>query len=109
MTYQVLVRESGRKGYTAQVLALPSVKVAAPTADLAVARAKDAITELLRDAQVVEVDVDTDLLASLAGIYEGDDQFQDVLASIAEHRAATTAEELAQWDADRETTAVGEP
>ncbi len=109
MTYQVVVRESTRRGYTAQVPALPSVKVSAPTVAEAVARARSAIADLLRGAQVIEVDVATSPLASLAGIYEGDEQFRDVLESIRESRDATTAEELAQWDEGSDTPADDAP
>lgn len=98
MTYQVLVRESAEKGYTAQVPALPSLEVSAPTVAEAVARAKAAIADELRGAQVVEVDVPSDPWASLAGLYESDPQFEDVLQSIAECREALTAEDLARWD-----------
>jgi len=98
MTYQILIRNAAEQGYTAQVLALPSVKASAATPAEAVAQARQALAEMLHDAQVVEVEVASHPLAHLAGLYQGDGQFQEVLQDIAAYRAAMTAEELAQWE-----------
>jgi len=100
MTYQVLVREDAERGYTARVLSLPSLEVSAPTEAEAIAGAQAAIAETLRGARVVEVDVDVAAhpWAALAGLYEGDEQFERVLEDVEAYRRAVSAEELAEWD-----------
>ena len=87
MTYQVLVRPLGQ-GYTAQVLSLPLLEVSAPTEAQAIAGAQAAIADTLRGARLVEVDVATETLAGLAGLYQNDEQFQEVLREIEAFRAA---------------------
>ncbi len=103
VTYQVLVREDAGRGYTARVLALPSLEVCAPTEAQAIAGAQAAIAEALRGARVVEVAVATHPWANLAGLYQGDEQFQDVLHEIDAQREALGSRELADRHGDRPT------
>ena len=101
MTYQVLVREESGRGYTARVLSLPSVEVSAPTEAEAIAGAHAAIREALRGARIVEVAVATHPWANLAGLYEGEEQFRDVLDEVEAYREAVSRQELAESAAGR--------
>ena len=110
-TVLVLVRdesETGR-GYTARVLSLPSVEISAPTESEAVAGAQAAIADVLRGGRIVEVDVETEHpLAALAGLYQGDEQFEEVLEEIRAYREEISAEELAGWEADASASNPGD-
>ncbi|MBM3498881.1 MAG: hypothetical protein FJX74_09445 [Armatimonadetes bacterium] len=101
MTYQVLVRGNARRGYTARVLSLPSVEVSAPTEAQAIAGARAAIAEVVRDARLVEVEVAAHGWAPLAGLYEGDQQFAAVLEEIQAYRGALSSQEALAMQADR--------
>ncbi|MBM3474629.1 MAG: hypothetical protein FJX75_15300 [Armatimonadetes bacterium] len=99
----MLVREDAERGYTARVLSLPLPEISARTEAEAIAGAQAAIADTLRGARVVEVDVDVPShpWAALAGIYEGDEQFERVLEEIEAYRKVLSSQELAEWDSDR--------
>ena len=98
MTYQILVRGAEERGYTAQVLAWPGLRASAATPTEAIAQAREVLAQVLQDAQVVEVEVETHPLAGLAGLYQDEEQFPAVLRDMAAYRGAVTAAEWAAWE-----------
>jgi len=77
VTYPVVL-EAGGEGYVATLALWPHVRVTAPTREAALARARDALAEQLRSAEVVMVDVEEDPWQEIAGKYADDERLREI-------------------------------
>ncbi len=92
MSYSVLLRNQSPKGYRATLLAWPGLVVEARTREDALEKIRTAITEMLTDGEVVELEVpDIHPIISAPynetfGMFRDDPTFSDFLTEVEQYR-----------------------
>ncbi|MCB9171865.1 MAG: hypothetical protein H6637_02985 [Ardenticatenales bacterium] len=93
MTYKVLVHNHPSNGYKATALGLPDYVIEAATREAALLGIREAISGILAQSEIVEVDIPTDAPPIAAtseetfGMLRDDPTFDDFVAEVQHYRA----------------------
>ena len=99
-TYDILLENLDKKGYTARVLAWPDCVVEAPTREAALMQIRAMILERLAKAEIVTLEIQPEEVnhpwLKFAGMWKDDPDFDEFQAEIARYRRELDAE-LSPW------------
>ena len=89
MTYEVLIRKTDGR-FTATVLGLPDCKVEAPSRSEAIQRAREAVSSLVADGEIVQIEIPRRShlasVASFVGMWAEDETFEEFVEAMAAYR-----------------------
>lgn len=84
--YQVLLRKQPANGYIATALGWPNCQVSAPTRDEAVEQIRNAIADLLKAGEIIDLDISTPIIpadyADTFGAFRDDPTFAEFVAEV---------------------------
>ena len=97
MTVDVLVRREPKGRYTATVLGWPECTASAASRDEAIERTRQALVDLLAEAEIVQLDVKvrpaSSSLAQFVGMWAEDETFDRFVALMETNRREVDADE----------------
>ena len=97
MTVDVLVRREPKGRYRATVLGWPECTVSAPSREEAIERTRQSLVNLLAEAEIIQLDVEThpasSALAQFVGMWSDDETFDQFVASMETSRRQVDADE----------------
>jgi predicted RNase H-like HicB family nuclease len=106
MTFQIFVQSRPEQGYVASVVGIPDCVAEGETKEEAVAKAKEVLSRLLTQGELVSVEIENVLHTQpdnpwlkVFGMFKDDPTWDDFQASIEEYRRELDAEEAARAEA----------
>jgi predicted RNase H-like HicB family nuclease len=112
MTFQIFIQNQPEQGYVASVIGIPDCVAEGATKEEAVVKAKEVLSRLLTQGEIVSVEMENVLQTQpdnpwlkIAGKYKDDPTWDDFQANIAEYRRELDAEEAARAEAERREAA----
>jgi len=97
VTVDVLVLRERKGEYRATVLGWPECSASAPSREEAIERTRQSLAELLAHAEIVQVEIEThpsfSALAQFAGMWSGDETFDEFVAAMKANRHQVNADE----------------
>lgn len=95
MVYDVLVKRQ-RDSFTATVLNLPDCSAEAPTRDEAIERARAAASQMVSEADIVQIELGAPRpkqpFQGFAGMWRSDETFDDFKTAMADYRRQVDAD-----------------
>jgi predicted RNase H-like HicB family nuclease len=112
MTFRIFVQHQLEQGYVASVIGIPDCVAEGATREEAVAKAKEALSRILAQGEIVSVEMENVLHTQpdnpwlkIIGMFKDDPTWDDFQASIEEYRRELDAEEAARAEVEREEAA----
>jgi len=112
MTFQIFVQHQPEQGYVASVIGIPDCVAEGATKEEAVAKAKEVLSRLLAQGEIVSVEIENILQAQpdnpwlkISGKYKDDPTWDEFQAYIQEYRRELDAEEAARAEAEQQEAA----
>jgi predicted RNase H-like HicB family nuclease len=112
MTFQIFVQSEPEQGYVASVIGIPNCVADGATKEEAVAKAKEVLSRLLTQGEIVSVEIENvahtqadNPWLKVIGMFKDDPTWDDFQASIAEYRRELDEEEAARAEMEREEAA----
>ena len=97
MTVDVLVRREPKGRYRATVLGWPECTASAASRDEAIERTRQSLVDLLAEAEIIQLDVETrpasSTLAQFVGMWADDETFDQFVALMETNRRQVDADE----------------
>ncbi len=112
MTFQIFVQNQPEQGYVASVVGIPNCIAEGETKVEAVAKAKEVLSRLLTQGEIVSVEIENvghtqadNPWLKVFGMFKDDPTWDDFQASIQEYRRELDAEEAKRAEAKRQEAA----